>query len=128
MTYISYMFHGVNAAYILLDLFITGFAMRLYHLVYPVVYVFTYLTFNAIYVSCGGTNTDGDSIIYGALDFKGNTSGFLIMGAAITFVAIPLIHVTLFLLYSVRCFICARCSCLQKEMDEEKQKIIQTSP
>ena len=65
-------YHQVYPAYVLVDLFVSGFPVCFYHFVFPILYGFSYSIFNIVYISLGGTWLDGDIFIYKMVDLKAN--------------------------------------------------------
>lgn len=97
--------HLVNSLIALVDILISGVPVRLLHFIYPVIFSIAYATFTGIYFAAGGTNPNGDPYIYGVIDYgstPGPAAGYIIV---IVVVVIPLIHLLLFGVYSVRFWI-----------------------
>ena len=67
---ISFMIHGGNAIYVLLNLCITAMPMRLLHYVHYLLYAMVYTGFTYLYYLCGGTNAMEDPYIYSVLDWR----------------------------------------------------------
>ncbi|XP_064637767.1 protein rolling stone-like [Lineus longissimus] len=82
--------HGLNALYFCLDVWLGKIPVRWYHFYHGVVYVLIYVIFAAIYLVSGGTNQQGQRIIYPVIDFlnePGMATGFsvavLFIGAVV---------------------------------------------
>ena len=59
LDYISFMTHGMNSIYIILDLlFVAGVPVRLYHIIHPALVAVVYVIFNIIYDVTGGKLID----------------------------------------------------------------------
>ncbi|VDI79169.1 Hypothetical predicted protein [Mytilus galloprovincialis] len=97
--------HGVNAAFILLDTFITRMPVRLLHVYQSSLLGFTYVIFTIIYWSFGGLNQFGQPYIYTVLNYGQSPKKAFIYVMAICFIVCPLIHSFVFFLYRFRVFI-----------------------
>ena len=120
-TFVSLNVHGVNAVYVLVDLFITGIPVRLYHVIYPMLFSLIYLIFSLVYVYSGGTNPDGDNFIYDALNFKTDLPSALLVLLLLVCLML-LIQGILFLLFLTKTFMYGNCE--HGGTAEEKAKII----
>ena len=90
-------FHAVNSIYVLLNLLITATPTRLLHAIHPVVFGVAYTLFSALYQVCGGSNVQGEAYIYGVTDW-GRPWRTLLLSSLSNFLAIPLVHLLVFLL------------------------------
>lgn len=90
-------FHAVNSVYVLLNLFVTATPTRLLHFVYPVLFGVAYTLFSALYQLGGGTNIRGEPYIYRVTDWS-RPWKTLLMSSLSNFLAIPLMHLLVFLL------------------------------
>ncbi|XP_063431882.1 protein rolling stone-like [Mytilus trossulus] len=97
--------HGVNAAFILLDTFITRMPVRLLHVYQSLLLGFTYIFFTIIYWFFGGLNQFGQPFIYTVLNYGQSPKKAFIYVMAIIFIVSPLIHSFVFFLYRFRVFI-----------------------
>ncbi|XP_071180533.1 protein rolling stone-like isoform X2 [Mytilus edulis] len=102
--------HGLNAVYVLVNLFLTGIPVRFYHLFHSMILGTAYIVFSVIYKVLGGTNTQEKPYIYPSFDWSntGYTSGLSLI---IVLIAIPICHIILFLLYLLRIFVNKKCCC-----------------
>lgn len=64
-----YNFHGVNALFALIDIFVTGVPMKILHVVYPIIFGTCYAVFSVIYYHAHGTDGMGHRYVYSALNW-----------------------------------------------------------
>lgn len=62
--------HALNSVFMLIDTFLSSIPVRLFHSVYPLLYIIAYLAFTVIYWKLGGTNIQGQPYIYSLLDYN----------------------------------------------------------
>ena len=62
--------HALNSVFMVIDTFLSSIPVRLFHSVYPLLYIIVYLTFTVIYWQLGGTNNQGQPYIYSLLDYN----------------------------------------------------------
>ncbi|XP_059153671.1 protein rolling stone-like [Physella acuta] len=105
---LSMVTHAINSVYVISDIIIYAIPVRIFHVVYVALYALLYAIFSVIYYVCKGTNTKSLPYIYKALDWS-NTLPTLGLVAAVIFVAIPLIHLFQFALYTLRTYVHGRC-------------------
>ena len=86
----------------LVDVFISGFPVRLLHFFYIVGFASVYAVFTGIYYAAGGTNTDGDQYIYKILDYENQPVTSSIVIIAMVFVVSTLMHLIYWGLYLLR--------------------------
>ena len=94
--------HLVNCIIALVDVFFSGVPVRILHFIYPVLFGAVYAVFTGIYFAADGTNAMGDPYIYSVIDYEsspGSAAGWVL---AVVLVIIPIIHLLLFGLYSLR--------------------------
>ncbi|KAL5005300.1 hypothetical protein ScPMuIL_018756 [Solemya velum] len=109
--------HGVNAAFILLDTFVTRTPVRLLHLLYGILYGLIYGLFSAIYWLAGGTNHKGEPFIYKPLDYSSSKTVAVSYIVVIAFLVVPMIHCMFFFLYRFRIFITRFLRTMDKRTD-----------
>ena len=87
--------HVINAVYVILNVSVTGMPIRILHFWHPVIYGLVYSFFSLFYHLGNGTNHNGNPYIYKPINWNnaGQAVGYCL---AITFVAIPVIHLVLF--------------------------------
>ncbi|GFO44014.1 protein rolling stone-like [Plakobranchus ocellatus] len=110
---LSVMTHAVNSLYVILDIFLVACPVRLLHLVYSCGFATVFIAFSVFYHLGDGTNSDSDPYIYSALDWSdpGPTAGLAI---GVVFVAVPLVHLFQFALYTLRLHMAETC-CASKD-------------
>ena len=62
--------HALNSVFMVIDTFLSSIPVRLFHSVYPLLYIIVYLAFTVIYWQLGGTNIHGQPYIYKLLDYN----------------------------------------------------------
>ncbi|GFR63126.1 protein rolling stone-like [Elysia marginata] len=105
---LSVMTHGVNSLYVLLDIFIVASPVRLLHFVYSCGYAGVYLLFSIFYHLADGTNSSSKPYIYSALDWS-NTGKSAGMALGVILVAVPLVHLFQFALFTLRLHLAETC-------------------
>lgn len=61
--------HALNSVFMLIDTFLCSIPVRLFHFIYPLLYIIIYLGFTVVYWVLGGTNIQGNPYIYKLLDY-----------------------------------------------------------
>ena len=61
--------HALNSVFMLIDTFLSSIPVRLFHFIYPLLYIIIYLGFTVVYWVLGGTNIQGERYIYKLLDY-----------------------------------------------------------
>ena len=61
--------HALNSVFMLVDTFLCSIPVRLFHFIYPLLYIIIYLGFTVVYWVLGGTNIQGNPYIYKLLDY-----------------------------------------------------------
>ena len=61
--------HALNSVFVLIDTFLCSIPVRLFHFIYPLLYMIIYLGYTVVYWVLGGTNLQGQSYIYKLLDY-----------------------------------------------------------
>ena len=88
--------HALNSVFMVIDIWLSAIPFRLFHSIYPFLYLVIYIAFTVIYWLLGGTNTEGDPFIYEALnynDFDPIFGGLLVV---FLLVVLPILHLILF--------------------------------
>ncbi|XP_060063836.1 protein rolling stone-like [Ylistrum balloti] len=89
--------HGISSVLVLIDVAVGARPVRLLHVIYPIVFGITYVTFSAIYWSRDTVN----NVVYNILDW--NNPGLAVgVVVGLAFVVIPLIQLLHFGLYRLR--------------------------
>ena len=97
--------HTINSVGSLIDVFFSGISVRILHVIYLLMLASAYAVFSGVYYACSGTNLKGDPYIYNILDYDespGAATGWVL---GIVFVFVPLLHLAMFGLFSVRFWI-----------------------
>ncbi len=61
--------HSMNTAYVLTDLMLSSYPIRIWHLLCTAIFASIYVTFNIIYFLAGGDGADGKHYVYDVLDW-----------------------------------------------------------
>lgn len=98
--------HGINSVIIIIELFFSGYPVRLLHLVYPLAYGGCYIIFSLIYWSFDRQN----NVLYPmVLDWNHPESTAIVLSIVIL-VATPIMQLILFCLYRLRVYLCSKCN------------------
>ena len=62
--------HALNSVFMLIDTMLCSIPVRLFHFIYPLLYIIIYLGFTVVYWVLGGTNIQGQPYIYELLDYN----------------------------------------------------------
>ena len=62
--------HALNSVFMVIDTFLSSIPVRLFHSVYPLLYIIIYLAFTVVYWQLGGTNIQGQPYIYSLLNYN----------------------------------------------------------
>ncbi|GAB1598835.1 uncharacterized protein LOC115227053 [Argonauta hians] len=93
--------HALNTAFVILEVIICAYPVRLYHVLYSIFYGMIYLVFNISYWSSDHEN----NIIYpGILDWNYPWTS-LVMALILAFVITPFLQFVHFVLYQIRCLL-----------------------
>ena len=88
----NYHLHLLGGLVGLLDIFVSGIVLSIYHLYWGILYGCTYSVFTGIYYAANGTNIGGDRYIYPILDYGRNPGISAGIVLATSFVVVPLIY------------------------------------
>lgn len=110
--------HMINGIIAMLDLWLSGIPVSIYHAIYSIAFGCVYVLFTAVYYMANGTDPGGNRFIYQFLDYSSHpgASFALAIGSAVIFVGI--IHYVLFIQYVFRYSITSliqRSLCIQKK-------------
>ncbi|XP_014776571.1 protein rolling stone [Octopus bimaculoides] len=93
--------HALNTVFVILEVILCAYPVRLYHVLYSIFYGMIYLVFNICYWSSDREN----NIIYpGILDWNYPWTS-LVMALLLAFVITPFLQLVHFVLYHIRCFL-----------------------
>ena len=104
-----------------LDILLTPIPVRIIHMVYPVSYALTYMTFTLIYWAAGGTDSSGNTGIYpGFLDWA--DPGMTSLSIFLCAIGITVCQFVLWGLYRLKMFLFERLvpSSAHNRLDEEE--------
>lgn len=102
--------HALNSVFMVFDTCLSAIPIRLFHSIYPFLYLVIYIVFSIIYWLLGGTNIQGDPFIYEALnynDFDPTIGGLL---AVFLLVVLPILHLILFGITKLRDHLHNKCN------------------
>ena len=103
---VIYCYHGVNAIFALVDIFVTGIPMNCLHVVYPVVFGTVYAVFTVIFYAAGGTDPWGHRYVYSVLNWSKPVMAF---GFVLLCIVIEVVlYAFVFVLYRLRVWILSR--------------------
>ncbi|XP_019620581.1 PREDICTED: protein rolling stone-like [Branchiostoma belcheri] len=100
--------HILNSVLALLDLFVSGTPVRVFHMVYPVAFAMAYSAFYVIYWAAGGTGKSGEIVLYKLWDFEGNLKMAVVYMVLMVFVATPFFHLLTYGLHRLKILILAK--------------------
>lgn len=92
----------LNTVFILLETLLGTVPVRLFHVIYPMLFTVVYVMFSVVYWAGNGTNTLGQPYIYSVLDYSGNPTDSIGTILGFFFVGHPLTQLALFILFRVR--------------------------
>lgn len=92
----------LNTVFILLETLLGTVPVRLYHVIYPMLFTVVYVMFSVVFWAGNGTNTLGQPYIYSVLDYSGNPTDSIGAVLLFFFVGHPLSQLVLFIVFRVR--------------------------
>lgn len=92
----------LNTVFILSETLLGTVPVRLYHVIYSMLFTIVYVMFSVVYWAGNGTNTLGQPYIYSVLDYSGNPADVIGAILAFFFVGHPLSQLVLFIVFRVR--------------------------
>ena len=92
----------LNTVFILIEILLGTVPVRLFHVIYPMLFSTVYVMVTVVYWACKGTNASGEPYIYSAIDYSENPRGSV--GTVLGFVCVghPLAQLVLFIVFRVR--------------------------
>lgn len=100
--------HLLNGIVALLDVWVTGFPVHLFHFFYTFVCISTYAVFTGIHYATNSTSRDGERYIYPILDY-GSRPGLAVgVVFGVLLVLFPLLHLFIISQYLLRHWITSR--------------------
>ena len=95
--------HLVNGIVSLVDVFVFGVPISLFHMIYPVSFGVVYGGFTGIYYGANGTNPFiGERYIYPVLNYADQPTGASITLILVAFLFVPIVHLVYYALYLAR--------------------------
>lgn len=99
----TFTFHGVNSIVMIADTMLSSIPVRLFHVIYPMLYCVAYIMFTVIYWGAGGPN-----YIYPQTDYTGRPVLAAVSQLCLFFIGIPLCQCIIFGFYRLRVWIQAK--------------------
>eukprot|EP00058_Branchiostoma_floridae_P009274 XP_002594762.1 hypothetical protein BRAFLDRAFT_122805 [Branchiostoma floridae] len=96
----SWLLHIMNSVIVVTDVLICGIPTRIAHVIYPLLYMVTYLLFVYWISSLDGFKKYGQ--VYAFLDFAGKTKRTAYMIVAMIIFVVPAFHLVVYVLYRCR--------------------------
>lgn len=93
--------HMFNSIIVIFETLIVGHPVRLIHAYQHIIFALLYLIFTAIYYIAGGTDKDGNSALYGILNW--NKPHWTILYVFIVGLLLVVIHFMFWLVFLLRC-------------------------
>lgn len=106
---LSVVVHGVNSIVMVGDTMLSSIPVRLFHVVYPMLYSATYIVFTVIYWAFGGTNSFGMPYIYPQTDYTGRPVLSAVSQVCLFFIGLPLCQSVMFGFYGLRVWMKTKC-------------------
>ena len=94
--------HLTNGVVSLLDVWISGIPVRIYHMIYLQGFGAAFVTFSAVYFAANGTNDQGEPFIYSALDYGSSPGTSAAIVVIVVLVGLPILHLLFYILYVFR--------------------------
>ena len=94
--------HLINGVLALVDLWLSGVPVRIYHALHSVLFAVSYVVFTGVYYAAGGTDPAGNSFIYPFLNYKSNAGSAIGLGIICALVLMTIIHFFFYLQFIVR--------------------------
>ena len=88
--------HALISVFMVLDTCLSAVPIRLFHSLYPFLYLVIYISFSVIYWLLDGTNIEGEPFIYAALNYNDFDPTFGGLLAVFILVVLPVLHLILF--------------------------------
>ncbi|KAL9982957.1 hypothetical protein ACROYT_G005072 [Oculina patagonica] len=106
---LSVIVHGVNSIVMISDTMLTSIPVRLFHVIYPMLYSMSYIALTVIYWAVGGTNSSGMPYIYPQTDYTGRPVLSAVSQLCLFFIGLPWCQSLLFGFYKLRVWIKIKC-------------------
>lgn len=99
---VSVIVHGINSIVMVGDTILSSIPVRLFHVVYPMLYSIAYVIFTVIYWASGGTSSFGMRYIYPQTDYTGRPVFSAVSLVGLVLIGLPLCQSILFCFYRIR--------------------------
>ena len=100
---LTVIFHGVNSIVIVGDTMLSSIPVRLFHVIYPMLFCIVYIMFTVIYWAA-----DGPNYIYPQTDYTGRPVLAAVSQLCLFFIGLPLCQTVMFCFYRLRVWIKAK--------------------
>lgn len=101
---VTVIFHGVNSIVMVGDTMLSSVPVRLFHVIYPMLYCIAYIIFTVIYWAVGGPN-----YIYPQTDYTGRPVLAAVSQVCLFFIGLPLCQSVISGFYRLRLWIKTKC-------------------
>lgn len=99
---LSVIVHGVNSILMVAETMLSSVPVRLFHVIYSMLYEIAYIVFTVIYWASGGTSSFGRSYIYPQTDYTGRPVFSAVSLICFFFIGLPFCQSVLFCFYRIR--------------------------
>ncbi len=94
--------HMINGIFAVVELWISGIPVRLYHALYSIAFGCGYVLFTAVYYAAGGKDPEGNRFIYPFLDYESCPMAAVGLAVSCAVLFVGAVHFIFFLQYIVR--------------------------
>ena len=98
-------FHLLNSVFMLTETCLSSIPVRIFHMVYAMLYGILYVLFSVVYWLLGGTNDSGDRFIYPILDYGGEPYTAVVLVVLFGVVGLPVAQLVHFGLFKLRSYL-----------------------
>ena len=110
VTFFGITFHVINSLVVIGDTMLSSVPVRLFHVVYPMLYSIAYILFTVIYWGSGGTNPFGMPYIYPQTDYAGRPVFSAVSQLCLVFIGLPLCQSIVFCFFRLRVWMKTKCA------------------
>ena len=94
--------HLINGILALVDFWVAGVPVQIYHALYSILFALSYVAFTGLYYAVGGTDPAGSLFIYPFLDYKTSPGPAIGVGIVCALLLMTAIHFVFFLQFLIR--------------------------
>lgn len=94
--------HLINGIFAIIEVWISGIPVRLYHAVYSIAFGFVYILFTVVYYAAEGRDPNGNRFIYPFLDYGCHPRAAVVVALTCAVLFVGSMHLVFFLQYMVR--------------------------